>query len=432
MEVVTITILLVSFLILITAGIPVSFAIGMATLAASLTMLTPDAAIVLLAQRMATGLNSFALLAIPFFILAGILMNQGGIARRLICFSQMIVGRLPGSLAHVNILANMLFGSISGSGAASAAAVGSVLSPVQRKAGYEPEFAAAVNAASCPVGLLIPPSNVMIIYALTSGSVSVAALFMAGYLPGILMGIGLMLVTAVIATGKNYPKPQRPSVRQVWMAFIDAIPSMMLILVVMGGILSGFCTATEASAFAVAYSFILSVCIYREVDIRQLPAILLESVTTTSIVLLLIAVSICMSWAMTNADLPWIISENLLQLTDNPVLIILVINLLLLAAGAFIDMTPAVLIFTPIFLPVATELGMDPLHFGIMMIFNLCIGLVTPPVGNALFIGCSVGEVDIHRVIKPMLPFYAVLFVILMAVAYIPELSLFLPGLFGL
>ncbi len=431
MDTTTIVVLFSSFIVLVFIGIPISFAIGTSTLLAIMTMLPLEAALILVAQRLTSGLNSFSLLAIPFFILAGILMNQGGIARRLIKFSQVLVGRLPGSLAHVNILANMLFGSISGSGTASAAAVGGILSPVQRKAGYEPAFSAAVNAASCPTGLLIPPSNVMIIYSLTSGTVSVAALFLAGYIPGILMGISLMLVAGLVARYKNYPKAPSPTVRTIWLAFIDAIPSLLLIIVIMGGILGGIFTATEASAFAVVYSLILSIFIYREVNIKQLPDIILESVITTSIVLLLIAVSVSMSWAMTNADLPYLISESLLDFSENSYIIILVINLLLLVVGIFMDMTPAVLIFTPIFLPIATELGMDPVHFGVMMIFNLCIGLITPPVGNALFVGCSVGNVKIQQIIKPMLPFYAILFVVLMAVAYIPELSLFLPRFFG-
>ncbi|MGI9278676.1 MAG: TRAP transporter large permease [Endozoicomonas sp.] len=432
MEIFAITLLFGCFLLLLFLGVPICFAIGIATLLSVLTMLSFETSLILIAQRLCSGLKSFSLLAIPFFILAGVLMNQGGIARRLINFSQVLVGTLPGSLAHVNIMANMLFGSISGSGAASAAAVGSIISPVQKKEGYNPAFSAAVNAASCPVGLLIPPSNVMIIYALTSGSVSIAALFMAGYLPGILMGLCLMAVTACIAAGKGYPRKDRPTLQTVFRTFLEALPCLSLIIIVMGGILSGVFTATEASAFAVAYSFFLAVFIYREVTIRQLPSIVLESVITTSIVLLLIAVSVSMSWALTSADLPNLISTYLLQLSENPVLVILAINLLLLFIGTFMDMTPAVLVFTPIFLPIATELGMSPLHFGIMMIFNLCIGLITPPVGNALFIGCSVGKVDIHQVIRPMLPFYAILFLLLMVVAFVPEISLFLPKLFGL
>ncbi|WP_062260651.1 TRAP transporter large permease [Endozoicomonas arenosclerae] len=432
MEPVTIAILFGCFLVLLFLGVPICFAIGLATLLSAITMLPFETSLIMIAQRLCSGLKSFSLLAIPFFILAGVLMNQGGIARRLINFSQVLVGTLPGSLAHVNIMANMLFGSISGSGAASAAAVGSIINPVQRKAGYNPEFSAAVNAASCPVGLLIPPSNVMIIYALTSGSVSIAALFMAGYLPGILMGLCLMGVTAWIAADRNYPTTERPSFQVVIRSFLDALPCLSLIIVVMGGILSGLFTATEASAFAVAYSFILAVFIYKEVSIKQLPSIVLESVVTTSIVLLLIAVSVSMSWVLTAADLPNLISDQLHRLSDNPILIILAINLLLLLIGTFMDMTPAVLVFTPIFLPIATELGMSPLHFGIMMIFNLCIGLITPPVGNALFVGCSVGKVDIHQVIRPMLPFYAILFLLLMVIAFVPQISLLLPQLFGL
>lgn len=419
-----------SFFVLLGIGVPISFSIGLASLLAITLSLPFDAAIAVISQKMASGLDSFALLAIPFFILAGNIMNQGGIAIRLIEFAKILGGRLPSSLAHVNIIANMMFGAISGSAVASAAAVGGTMSPLQKKEGYDPAYSAAVNIASCPTGLLIPPSNTFIVYSLISGGTSIGALFLAGYIPGILMGLGLMLVAGFIAKKQGYPITPKPTRAEVIKKTLDALPSLSLIIIIMGGIISGIFTATEASAIAVMYTLILAVVFYREVSIKQLPKIILESVVTTSIVLLLIGTSMGMSWAMANADIPYLINDALLEISDNPIIILLIINLALLIIGVFMDMTPALLIFTPIFLPIAMDLGMDPVHFGIMMTFNLCIGICTPPVGSALFIGCSVGNVKIDKVIKPLLPFYAILVVTLLLVTFVPQISLTLPRIF--
>lgn len=418
-----------SFAVLLTLGIPVSFAIGLSSLATIMLSLPLEPAIAVVAQRMAAGLDNFALLAIPFFILAGNIMNQGGIAIRLINFAKVLGGRLPGSLAHVNIMANMMFGSISGSAVASAAAVGGTMSPLQKKDGYDEHFSAAVNITSCPTGLLIPPSNTLIVFSLVSGGTSIAALFLAGYIPGLIMGLSLMCVAGFIAKRRGYPIAPKPSLAEVWDTLSRALPSLMLIVIIMGGIIGGIFTATEASAIAVVYTFILAVIVYREVKIKQLPAIILESAVTTSIVLLLVGASMGMSWAMANADIPYMIADALLAVSENPLVVLLIINLILLIVGIFMDMTPAVLIFTPIFLPIVLDLGIDPVHFGIMMTFNLAIGICTPPVGSALFIGCSVANVSIDKIIKPLLPFYAALVIALMAVTFIPQLSLFLPGL---
>ncbi|MEH6530161.1 TRAP transporter large permease subunit [Photobacterium frigidiphilum] len=418
-----------SFAVLLTLGIPVSFAIGLSSLATIMLSLPLEPAIAVVAQRMAAGLDNFALLAIPFFILAGNIMNQGGIAIRLINFAKVLGGRLPGSLAHVNIMANMMFGSISGSAVASAAAVGGTMSPLQKKDGYDEHFSAAVNITSCPTGLLIPPSNTLIVFSLVSGGTSIAALFLAGYIPGLIMGLSLMCVAGFIAKRRGYPIAPKPSLAEVWDTLLRALPSLMLIVIIMGGIIGGIFTATEASAIAVVYTFILAVIVYREVKIKQLPAIILESAVTTSIVLLLVGASMGMSWAMANADIPYMIADALLAVSDNPLVVLLIINLILLIVGIFMDMTPAVLIFTPIFLPIVLDLGVDPVHFGIMMTFNLAIGICTPPVGSALFIGCSVANVSIDKIIKPLLPFYAALVIALMAVTFIPQLSLFLPSL---
>ncbi|NOI24639.1 TRAP transporter large permease [Vibrio mediterranei] len=419
-----------SFFLFLGLGVPISFAIGIASLLTVMMTLPFDAAIAVISQKMASGLDSFALLAIPFFILAGNIMNQGGIALRLIEFAKVLGGRLPGSLAHVNVLANMMFGAISGSAVASGAAVGGTMAPLQKKEGYDPAYSAAVNITSCPTGLLIPPSNTFIVYSLISGGTSIGALFLAGYIPGMIMGLGLMIVAAIIAKKRGYPVAAKPSTSVVIKKTLDALPALSLIIVIMGGIIGGIFTATEASAIAVVYTLLLAVVFYREVSIKQLPGIILESVVTTSIVLLLIGASMGMSWAMANADIPYMISDALLAVSENPLIILLIINLILFIVGIFMDMTPALLIFTPIFLPIAMDLGMDPVHFGIMMTFNLCIGICTPPVGSALFIGCSVGDVKIDKVIKPLLPFYAVLVLALMLVTFVPQVSLILPQLF--
>lgn len=418
-----------SFFIFLALGIPVSFAIGISSLLTIFLSLPFDPAIAVISQKMASGLDSFTLLAIPFFILAGNIMNSGGIAMRLINLAKVMAGRLPGSLAHCNVLANMMFGSISGSAVASAAAVGGTMAPMQRKEGYSPAYSAAVNIASCPSGLLIPPSNTLIVYSLVSGGTSISALFLAGYLPGILMALGVMVVAGLIAKRRGYPVDARSTWRDVLRLAWDALPSLALIFIIMGGIISGIFTATEASAIAVVYTLFLAVIVYREVKLRDLPKIFLDSAITTSIVLLLIGTSMGMSWAMANADIPYMISDALLAVSENPLILLLIINLILLVVGIFMDMTPAVLIFTPIFWPIAMEMGLDPVHFGIMMTFNLCIGICTPPVGSALFIGCSVGDVAIDKVIKPLLPFYAVLFVTLLIVTYVPQISLLLPQL---
>ncbi|SEP63213.1 TRAP transporter large permease [Basfia succiniciproducens] len=427
MEWTTIITLAGSFFLLLAIGVPISFAIGVSSLITIMLAIPFDAAIAVISQKMASGLDSFSLLAIPFFILAGNIMNRGGIALRLIEFAKVLGGRLPGSLAHVNVLANMMFGSISGSAVAAAAAVGGTMAPLQKKEGYDPAFSAAVNITSSPTGLLIPPSNTFIVYSLISGGTSIGALFLAGYIPGILMGLGIMIIAYFIAKKNKYPVSPKPTFKEVTHRTLDALPSLGLVVVIIGGIIAGIFTATEASAIAVVYTLILSMVIYKEISLKELPQIILDAMTTTSIVLLLIGASMGMSWAMANADIPYTISDALLSVSENPIVILLIINLTLLIVGTFMDMTPALLIFTPIFLPIVTELGMDPVHFGILMAFNLSIGICTPPVGSTLFVGCSVAGVKIDKVIKPLLPFYAMLILTLFLVTFLPQLSLWLP-----
>jgi tripartite ATP-independent transporter DctM subunit len=379
---------------------------------------------------MATGLDSFALLAIPFFILSGELMNKGGIAHRLIAFAKTIVGALPGGLALINVIAAMLMGAIAGSAMASASAMGSILGPEMEKEGYSKEFGVAVNITSATTGLIIPPSNVLIVYSLASGGVSIAALFLAGYIPGILTGLFLMIMAAIWAKKKKYKIGKRSSLKQVFKTFIDALPSLLLLVVVIGGIVVGVFTATEASAIAVLYTLVLGF-IYKEISVRKLPQILLDSSATTAVVMLLIGASMSMSWVMSYENIPQEISAGLLQISDNPIIILLIINLILLVVGTFMDMTPAVLIFTPIFLPIVTALGMDPVHFGIVMVLNLCIGLCTPPVGSVLFVGVGIAKTSIQKVIKPLIPMFLAMIVALFLITYFPQLTLWLPSVFG-
>ena len=424
--------LLISFVLLLLLNVPIAIAIGAATLLTMLITMDGGAATTVIAQRMAAGINSFALLAIPFFILSGYLMGQGGIARRLIEFAKVLVGSLPGGLAFVNVISCALFGSISGSAVAATSAVGGFMVPAMEKEGYSKEFSTAVTVTASTTGMLIPPSNILIVYSLASGGVSIAALFIAGYLPGLLVAAALMLTCAIYAGINGYARGEKIGARQAVSKTMDALPSLFLIVLIIGGIIAGLFTPTEAGAMAVVYSLILSTFIYKEISINELPDILLQSVITTSIVMLLIATSAAMSWMLSYENIPQLISQAMITLSDNPILILLMINLILLMVGTFMDMTPAVLIFTPILLPVAESLGMSPLHFGIMMILNLSIGLCTPPVGSVLFVGCSIGETTISQVIKPLMPLYFAMIVTLGLVAYIPMISEWLPKLFGL
>ncbi len=431
MEISALTLLLIFFGLLL-LNTPIAIAIGVATLAAMLFTMEFSVAVTTIAQRMAGGINSFTLVAIPLFILSGILMGRGGIAHRLIELAKALIGWLPGGLALVNVASTTLFGAISGSAVAAASAMGGFLVPAMEKEGYDRNFSAALTVASSTAGLLIPPSNILIIYSLASGSVSIAALFIAGYVPGLLLSLSLMMVGAWYATRHGYPVSARLPLRTLAFRFLDALPSLFLIVIVIGGIVGGIFTATEASAIAVLYALLLSVVFYREVKPAELPGILLKTAETSAIVLFLIATSTAMSWMLSYENIPQTISAFLIGLSDNPLVILLIITLILLVVGAFMDMTPAVLIFTPIFLPVVTELGVSPLHFGMMMVLNLCIGICTPPVGSVLFVGCSVARSSMAELVRPLLPMYAAMFITLLLVTYIPALSEWLPRFLGL
>jgi len=431
MELSAITLLLV-FTALLLLNAPIAIAIGLATLSAMLFTINFDAAVTTAAQRMAGGINSFTLVAIPLFILSGILMGRGGIAHRLIELAKALIGSLPGGLALVNVASTTLFGAISGSAVAAASAMGGFLVPAMEKEGYEKNFSAALTVASSTAGLLIPPSNILIIYSLASGGVSIAALFVAGYIPGLLMALSLMMVGAFYARRRGYPVSARVPLRTTLQRLLEALPSLFLIVIVIGGIVGGIFTATEASGIAVLYALFLSVVVYREVKLAELPEILLKTAETSAIVLFLIATSTAMSWMLSYENIPQSMSAFLVGLSDNPLVIMLIITFILLVVGAFMDMTPAVLIFTPIFLPVATEIGVSELHFGIIMVLNLCIGICTPPVGSVLFVGCSIARSSMAELVRPLLPMYGAMFVTLLLITYIPALSEWLPRLFGL
>lgn len=424
-------IIFITLAIFLVLGVPISISIGLSSTMAMLLILPFDGAMITSAQRVFIGTNSFSLLAIPFFILAGNIMNTGGIAIRLINCAKLFGRKFYGPLAQANVVANMLFGAISGSGVAAAAAVGGTISPIEEKEGYDKKYSAAVNISSAPTGMLIPPSNTLIVYSTVAGSVSISALFIAGYIPGILWGLGIMVVASLMAKKLKYKSEDAMSTSQMIKIVLDAVPSLLLVIIVIGGILKGIFTATEGSAIAVVYSLILSF-IYKEMKLSDLPKIFLSSAQMTAIVIFMIGVSSIMSWVMAFAHIPQKIAELLLGVTDSKIVILIIMNILLLIIGTFMDPTPAVLIFTPIFLPIVQSFGMTPVHFGIMLVFNLCIGTITPPVGPILFTGCKIGNVTIEEVFKWLLPFYAVTILILFIVTFVPSFSLFLPQMFGL
>ncbi|GHF97320.1 TRAP transporter large permease [Thalassotalea marina] len=427
----TALILAVLFFALLLLNVPIAIAIGVATMATMVCTIDFIPAVTTLAQRMVGGLDSFALLAIPFFVLSGLIMGQGGIAKRLIDCALALVGALPGGLAMVNVLSSTLFGSISGSAVAATSAIGSFMVPQMEQKGYDRAFASAVTVTGATTGMLIPPSNILILYAIASGGVSVSALFLAGYIPGLLLAGGLMLTAGFYAMRRGYLRGQRLPISQTVKAVWAAVPSLLLIVIVIGGIIAGVFTATEAGAIAVLYSLFLAMGIYKEISVKQITPLLIKSVQITAIVLFLIAVSSAMSWLLSYEQIPQTITESLLTLSSNPLVLLLLINLLLLVVGAFMDMTPAVLIFTPIFLPVAQSLGISDIHFGIIMVMNLSIGLCTPPVGSVLFVGASVAKCRLESMIKPMLPLYAMMLLVLTLVTLFPALSETLPAWFA-
>ncbi len=427
-----IIVLILIFAILLAVGVPIAVSIAIASITTVLLVLPLDISVFTSAQKMVTSLDSFSLVAVPFFMLSGIIMNHGGIAQKLIDLAKLIGGRIPGSLAHTNVIGNTLFGSISSSAIAASTAIGGVMVPSQVKEGYDRKFAAAVNIASAPTGMMLPPSTAFIIFSLISGGTSISALFMAGLVIGLLWSLAIMVVAYIIAKKRNYPIVPRDANQNIKKIILDAIPSLFLIIIIIGGILTGVFTAIEASAISVVYSLFLALIYYRTLTIKQLPEVFKRTIELTGVIMFLISASSLMTFTMAFTGMPEALSNLVLNISENPIIILLIINLVLLLVGTVMDIAPAILIFTPIFLPIANELGLDPIHFGTFFILNLCIGTITPPVGTGLFVGASIAQLKIEQVIIPLIPFYIAIFVILMLVTYIPEISLFLPNLFDL
>jgi tripartite ATP-independent transporter DctM subunit len=438
---VTLSILAGVFLLLLLLRVPVAFGIGLASMAAMLVDLPLEASAVTLTQRTVTSAFTFTLLAIPLFILSGKLLAAGGVARRLVGFARAAVGWLPGGLAVTNVFANLLFGSITGSAAATTSGIGGFMIPAMKAEGYPRGFAAALTATAATTGLLLPPSNVLIVYAMVAGGVSVGALFLSGYLPGLLL-CGLLIVVATIMSrvGGYGQRETFPGWRLLARSFVGILPSFLLLFIVMGGIVGGWFTATEASAIAVLYSFLLVFGVYREAPLRDLPRILRDTASTTGMVFLLIGTSVAIAWVFAYANVPELIAEAVGALREHPWLVLLAINVLLLAVGTFLDVTPGVLIFTPIFLPLmvgmAPEFGLTAdemrYHFGIVLVFNLCLGLVSPPAGTTLFIGASIAKCSLSEMNRPLIPIFGVGVLALIVVSYWPDLTLWLPRALGL
>ena len=417
MEIQAAIVLIIVFFLLLAFSVPVSFSIISASLVTLIMFLTPHFGVFISAQKMVTGIDSFTLLAVPFFVLAGLLMSNGGIAKRLINLAMLVLGKVPGSLAMTNIAGNAMF----------------VMQPLENEQGYDRAFSAAANVASAPVGQLIPPTASFIVFSAASGGVSVAALLMAGWIPGLLWALLCMVVAFVYGKKHGYViKRDHLTAKVVLKTIWDAIPSLFLIVIIIGGILSGYFTPTEASGVAVVYAFILAVFVYKSIRIKDIPRILKETAVMTAIVMLIIGASSVLSFVLSFTGLPQAISAALLGVSDNKIVILLIINLILLIVGTFMDMAPALLIFTPIFLPVVKALGMNPIQFGVMMVMNLSIGTITPPVGSVLFVGCSISHLQVEEVIKKLVPFFVAILVALLFVTFVPQLSMWLPTVFGL
>ena len=421
------TILVGVLLLLLVMGVPVAFALGVASLA---TFFVLDIPLIVAFQRMAAGMNVFALMAIPFFVFAGDLMHRAGIAERLIRVADAALGRTRGGLGQVDVGASMMFGAVSGSAIASVSAIGSTLGPMMREKGYDADYVVNVSATSAITGLLIPPSHNMIIYAAAAGvSISLADLFLAGIIPGVLTGLLLMIAAYVVAVKRNYPRGAFPGWAVFLRAFAAAVPGLLAAAIIVVGVLSGVFTPTESAGIAVVYTILVALLIYRSLTWEGFVAATTASVRTTAMVMIVIGAAAAFGWLLALLEAPTQLADLLRGITENPLLLLLLINIVLLLLGTFMDMAPLIIITTPIFLPMATDLGMDPVQFGIMLLLNLGIGLVTPPVGSVLFVGCAIGKIPIEQTVRTIWPFYGALLLALAAVIYVPELSLWLPTL---
>ena len=422
-------VLLGVLVVLLVIGVPVAFALGVASL---VTFFMLDIPLIVGFQRMAASMNIFALMAIPFFVFAGDLMHRAGIAERLIRVADAALGRTRGGLGQVDVGASMLFGAVSGSAIASVSAIGSTLGPMMKEKGYDADYVVNVSATSAITGLLIPPSHNMIIYAAAAGvSISLADLFLAGIIPGVLTGLLLMVAAYAVAVKRNYPRGSFPGWRAFAMAFAAAIPGLLAAAIIVVGVLSGVFTPTESAGIAVVYTILVALFVYRSLTWERFVAATTASVRTTAMVMIVIGAAGAFGWLLALLQAPAQLADLLKGITENPLLLLLLINIVLLLLGTFMDMAPLIIITTPIFLPMAVELGMDPVQFGIMLLLNLGIGLVTPPVGAVLFVGCAIGKIPIEQTVRTMWPFYGALILALAAVIYLPGLSLWLPSLLG-
>lgn len=420
-------ILLGGFVILLILKVPITFSLAMSSILTAVYLNIPLLAIV---QRMVQGVNSFSLLAIPFFILAGELMSQGGISRRLIQFSNVLIGRIPGGLAQVNVLSSMFFGGISGSAVADVSSIGTMLIPMMKKKGYDADYSVGITVTSACQGVIIPPSHNMIIYAMAAGGVSVGRLFLGGLVPGVLLGLSLMIISLIIAIKRNYPKERKYGLKEGLIICKDAFLGLITAVIIIGGVITGIFTATESAAIACVYAFIVTFFIYREIKLPRFKGILYSSLKTLAMVMSLIAAASAFGWLLAYLKVPAAATNLLLTVTDNKIILLLMINVMLLLLGTIMDMAPLILITTPILYPVVvTSLGMDPIQFGIMLILNLGIGLCTPPVGSALFVGCAIGKIPIEKAAKAMLPLYSMMIIVLLLITFIPAISLFVPNL---
>lgn len=425
-------ILMGSFAVLLVLGIPIGICIAVSSVITIASVLPMDVALFTTSQKVFSSLDSFSLLAVPFFVLSGVIMNSGGIAMRLVNFAKLFTGQIPGSLSHTNIAGNMMFGAISGSAIAASTSIGGVMVPMSVKEGYRNSFAAAVNIASAPTGILIPPTTAFILYALASGGTSIAALFAGGLVAGVLWGLGCMLVTYVIARQRGYRSVRLVEKGIALRITLQALPSLLLIIVVVVGIVAGVFTAIEASAVAVVYTAFLTMVVYRSVSFHDLRDILIKSLIMTGIIMFLLGTSSAMSFAMAITGLPALISSSILGLSDNPIMVLLIITVFLLIIGTFMDIGPAILIFTPILLPIALKVGVDPVHFGVFMVYNLCIGTITPPVGSGLYVGASVANEKVEKILPALMPFYGIIILVMILIVLVPEVTLFLPRMLGL
>lgn len=419
-------VLFISFIVLIFLGVPVAFSLGLSSL---VYLFLADIPLTIIPQKMFAGLNSFVLLCIPGFILAGNLMNAGGITDRIIKFANNLFGHVRGGLGLANVGSSMGFAGISGTALADTASIGAIMIPAMKKEGYGAGFSAAVTASSSTVGPIIPPSLPMIIVG-TLASVSIGDLFLAGALPGIMLGIGLMIPTYIISVKRNYPKGERKSLKVIFESFMGSFWALFMTVIILWGILGGYFTPTEASIIAVIYALVIGIFVYKELPIKKIPGIMLSTMTTTASIMLLVGFANLFGWIMVSEQIPQLVADTILGISENPIVVILLINLLLLFVGTFMETIAALVILFPVLMPVAAQVGMDPVQFGVMMVLNLVIGLVTPPVGVCLFVASQIGKVPIGKAARELVPFIGVSLVVLMLVAFVPQVSLYLPSLF--